>query len=101
MTCRITRVKPSIKDSGVPFRMPPQPEPDQCAGAVLHVLYLIFNEGYASTQGPGLYRTDLPAEAIRRTRIVHRLLPDDGEVRGLLALMLVTDARRAAAQRAS
>src|ERR687895_69171 len=64
--------------------------------AVLHVLYLIFNEGYASTGGPGLYRVELSAEAIRLTRIVHRLLPDDGEVAGLLALMLLTDARRPA-----
>jgi len=103
MTRRITRAKQSIKDSGVPFRMPPQPELDERLGAVLHVLYLIFNEGYASTQGPGLYRTDLSVEAIRLTRNVHRLLPDDGEARGLLALMLLTDARRPArsAQRAS
>jgi predicted RNA polymerase sigma factor len=60
------------------------------------VLYLIFSEGYASTAGPGLYRTELAAEAIRLTRIVHRLLPADGEVAGLLALMLLTDARRPA-----
>src|SRR5918999_1060163 len=64
--------------------------------AVLHVLYLIFNEGYASTGGPGLYRVELSAEAIRLTRIVHRLLPDEGEVAGLLALMLLNDARRPA-----
>jgi RNA polymerase sigma factor (sigma-70 family) len=96
MTRRITRAKQTIKDSGVPFRMPPQPELDERLGAVLHVLYLIFNEGYASTQGADLYPTDLSMEAIRLTRIVHRLLPDDGEVRGLLALMLLTDARRPA-----
>ena len=64
--------------------------------AVLHVLYLIFNEGYAATSGPSLQRTDLSAEAIRLTRLVHRLLPDDAEVAGLLALMLLTDARRPA-----
>jgi predicted RNA polymerase sigma factor len=64
--------------------------------AVLHVLYLIFNEGYTSTVGPDLYRSDLAAEAIRLARLVHRLLPDDGEVTGLLALMLLTDARRPA-----
>jgi predicted RNA polymerase sigma factor len=63
---------------------------------VLHVLYLIFNEGYASTSGPGLHRFELSAEAIRLARMVHRLLPDDGEVTGLLALMLLTDARRPA-----
>ncbi len=63
---------------------------------MLHVLYLIFNEGYASTSGPSLQRTELAAEAIRLARMVHRLLPDDGEVAGLLALMLLTDARRPA-----
>jgi predicted RNA polymerase sigma factor len=60
----------------------------------LHVLYLVFNEGYAATSGANLYRTDLSLEAIRLCRIVHRLLPDDAEVAGLLALMLLTDARR-------
>jgi predicted RNA polymerase sigma factor len=69
--------------------------------AVLHVLYLIFTEGYAATTGPRLHRVELSAEAIRLTRIVHRLLPDDGEVAGLLALMLLTDARRAARTTAS
>jgi len=63
---------------------------------VLHVLYLIFNEGYASTSGPDLHRSELSAEAIRLARMVHRLLPEDGEVTGLLALMLLTDARRPA-----
>jgi predicted RNA polymerase sigma factor len=63
---------------------------------VLHVLYLIFNEGYAATSGPDLHRSELTGEAIRLTRVVHGLLPDDGEVAGLLALMLLTDARRAA-----
>ena len=63
---------------------------------MLHVLYLIFNEGYASSGGPSLQRGDLSNEAIRLTRAVHHLLPDDGEVAGLLALMLLTDARRAA-----
>src|SRR6185295_19193709 len=62
----------------------------------LHVLYLVFNEGYASSAGPQLQRTDLSNEAIRLARAVHALLPDDGEVAGLLALMLLTDARRAA-----
>jgi predicted RNA polymerase sigma factor len=68
-------------------------------GAVLHVLYLIFNEGYTATSGPHLHRTDLTGEAIRLTRVVHRLLPADGEVAGLLALMLLTDARRPARTR--
>jgi predicted RNA polymerase sigma factor len=63
---------------------------------VLHVLYLIFNEGYTASSGPDLQRSELTGEAIRLTRAVHRLLPDDGEVTGLLALMLLTDARRSA-----
>jgi RNA polymerase sigma factor (sigma-70 family) len=96
MTRRISRAKQSIKASGVPFRMPPAPERAQRLGAVLHVLYLIFNEGYASTSGPALHRSELSAEAIRLARLVHHLLPDDSEVTGLLALMLLTDARRPA-----
>ena len=96
MTRRISRAKQQIKDSAVPFRMPAADERAGRLAAVLHVLYLIFSEGYASTAGPGLYRTELAAEAIRLTRIVHRLLPADAEVAGLLALMLLTDARRPA-----
>ena len=96
MTRRISRAKQRIKDSGMPFGMPPGAERTQRLGAVLHVLYLIFNEGYASTSGPSLHRGELSAEAIRLARMVHRLLPDDGEVTGLLALMLLTDARRPA-----
>jgi RNA polymerase sigma factor (sigma-70 family) len=96
MTRRISRAKQSIKDSGIPFRMPPLPERAERLGAVLHVLYLIFTEGYASTSGPSLHRAEMAAEAIRLTRLVHRLLPADSEVTGLLALMLLTDARRPA-----
>jgi RNA polymerase sigma factor (sigma-70 family) len=96
MTRRITRAKQRIRDSGVPFAMPPGGEHGQRLGAVLHVLYLIFNEGYSSTSGPSLHRGELSAEAIRLARMVHRLLPDDGEATGLLALMLLTDARRPA-----
>jgi RNA polymerase sigma factor (sigma-70 family) len=96
MTRRITRAKVQVADSGVPFRMPNGPEREQRLTVVLHVLYLIFTEGYAATSGPGLFRADLSAEAIRLTRIVRRLLPGDGEVAGLLALMLLTDARRPA-----
>jgi RNA polymerase sigma factor (sigma-70 family) len=96
MTRRISRAKRQVKDSAVPFRMPAADERAGRLAAVLHVLYLIFSEGYASTAGPSLYRTELAAEAIRLTRIVHRLLPEDGEVTGLLALMLLTDARRSA-----
>ena len=96
MTRRISRAKQRIRDSGVPFGMPPRSERTERLGAVLHVLYLIFNEGYASTSGPSLQRRELSAEAIRLARLVHRLLPDDDEATGLLALMLLTDARRAA-----
>jgi RNA polymerase sigma factor (sigma-70 family) len=96
MTRRITRAKQTIKDSGVPFRMPAAAELSERLGAVLHVLYLIFNEGYATTSGTNLYRTDLSSEAVRLCRAVHGLLPNGAEVTGLLALMLLTDARRAA-----
>ncbi|MGN9919544.1 RNA polymerase sigma factor [Micromonospora palomenae] len=93
MTRRITRAKQRIRDSGVPFGLPIGPEREARLAAVRHVLYLIFNEGYASTAGPLLRRVDLSTEAIRLTRMLHRLLPDDAEVTGLLALMLLTDAR--------
>jgi RNA polymerase sigma factor (sigma-70 family) len=93
MTRRISRAKQQIKASAVPFRMPAAQDRAGRLAAVLHVLYLIFSEGYASTSGPDLQRTELAAEAIRLARIVHRLLPGDGEVTGLLALMLLTDAR--------
>jgi predicted RNA polymerase sigma factor len=96
MARRISRAKQQIKDSAVPFRTPAAEERGVRFAAVLHVLYLIFSEGYTSTSGPSLHRTELAAEAIRLTRIVHRLLPEDGEVTGLLALMLLTDARRPA-----
>jgi RNA polymerase sigma factor (sigma-70 family) len=96
MTRRISRAKQRIKGSGIPFGMPSGAERSERLGAVLHVLYLIFNEGYASTSGRDLHRSELSAEAIRLARLVHRLLPDDGEVTGLLALMLLTDARRPA-----
>jgi predicted RNA polymerase sigma factor len=90
---RISRAKQTIKASGVPFRMP---EAAERLGSVLHVLYLVFNEGYTTSSGPALHRTDLSNEAIRLAREVHRLLPAEGDVAALLALMLLTDARRAA-----
>jgi RNA polymerase sigma factor (sigma-70 family) len=96
MAQRISRAKKSIKTSGVPFGMPTDRQRAERLDAVLHVLYLIFNEGYTSSVGPNLQRTDLSNEAIRLTRAVHNLLPGDGEVAGLLALMLLTDARRPA-----
>src|SRR5207244_10479715 len=81
---------------GTQFRMPASGEWAQRLRSVLHVLYLVFNEGYTSSIGRDLQRSELSGEAIRLTRMVHRLLPDDGEVAGLLALMLLTDARRPA-----
>jgi RNA polymerase sigma factor (sigma-70 family) len=93
MTRRISRAKQQIRASGAPFRLPPVDQRVERLDAVLHVLYLIFNEGYATTAGPQLQRRDLVAEAIRLVRVLHRLLPEDSEVAGLLALMLLTDAR--------
>ncbi len=94
MAQRISRAKLKVKESGTPFRLPTPDERDTRLAAVLHVLYLVFNEGYASSAGPDLQRRDLATEAVRLTRALHTLLPDDGEVAGLLALMLLTDARR-------
>ena len=96
MAQRISRAKQSIKASGVPFQMPTPDEQATRLRTVLHVLYLIFNEGYTSSTGRELQRTELSDEAIRLTRLVHSLLPDDSEVIGLLALMLLIDARRPA-----
>ncbi len=96
MAQRISRAKHGVKASGVPFRLPTAEEGAKRLRDVLHVLYLIFNEGYTSSAGPQLQRSELSREAIRLTRAVHKLLPDDGEVAGLLALMLLTNARRAA-----
>ncbi|MFJ5112098.1 RNA polymerase sigma factor [Streptomyces sp. NPDC088551] len=93
---RISRAKQRIKTSAVPFRMPEGEERADRLVAVLHVLYLIFNEGYATSEGPDLQRVELSREAIRLTRAAHELLPDDSEVAGLLALMLLTHARSAA-----
>jgi RNA polymerase sigma factor (sigma-70 family) len=96
MAQRISRAKQMIKSSGIPFQLPTPEERAQRLRAVLHVLYLIFNEGYTTSAGPDLHRTDLSQEAIRLTRIVHGRQPDDTEVAGLLSLMLLTDARRLA-----
>ncbi len=96
MAQRISRAKQTIKDSGIPFERPDEAERAERLPQVLHVLYLIFNEGYTSSAGPTLARVELSEEAIRLTRAVHALLPDDGNVAGLLALMVLTDARRLA-----
>jgi predicted RNA polymerase sigma factor len=95
MAQRISRAKQRLKASGATFRLPPE-QPAGALAAVLHVLYLIFNEGYTASSGSDLSDSDLTGEAIRLTRTVHQLLPDDSEVTGLLALMLLTDARRPA-----
>jgi len=96
MAQRISRAKEAIRASGARFEMPGPAERPARLGIVLHVLYLIFNEGYTATAGTGLTAPELSGEAIRLTRWLHRLLPADAEVTGLLALMLLTDARRAA-----
>jgi RNA polymerase sigma factor (sigma-70 family) len=93
---RISRAKQTITASGIPFRLPDATERAARLDSVLHVLYLIFNEGYTVSAGPGLHRMDLSNEAIRLARAARRLLPGSGEVEALLALMLLTDARRPA-----
>lgn len=96
MAQRISRAKQTIRASKIPFSLPTTEERAERLASVLQVLYLIFNEGYTTSAGEQLHRTDLSNEAIRLGRAVHELLPHDGEVSGLLALMLLTDARRAA-----
>lgn len=96
MAQRISRAKQDIKAAGLDLTVPEDPERSQRLRSVLHVLYLIFNEGYTTTSGDQLVETALSQEAIRLTRWLHRLLPDNSEVTGLLALMLLTDARRPA-----
>ncbi|MDH6142129.1 RNA polymerase sigma factor (sigma-70 family) [Kitasatospora sp. GP30] len=96
MAARISRAKQRIKAAGSSFRLPDGTEREERLRVVLQVLYLIFNEGYTASSGRELDRADLAREAIRLTRMVHAQLPEDGEVAGLLALMLLTHARRAA-----
>ncbi|MEO5816265.1 MAG: DUF6596 domain-containing protein [Gemmatimonadaceae bacterium] len=91
---RISRAKQTIKTSGVAFGLPDAGERAERLESVLHVLYLVFNEGYTASSGDVLHRTDLSTEAIRLVREMHKLLPHHGDVAGLLALMLLTDARR-------
>ena len=96
MAQRISRAKQTIRDAGAQFDLPPEAERKDRLRVVLHVLYLLFNEGYTTSSGPTLHRADLTSEAIRLARLLRRLLPQEGEIAGLLALMLLTDARRAA-----
>jgi predicted RNA polymerase sigma factor len=96
MAKRIVRAKQTIRAAGARFEPPPPDERANRVRVLLHVLYLMFNEGYTATTGPRLQRADLTSEAIRLTRRLHQMLPGHGETAGLLALMLLTDARRAA-----
>jgi RNA polymerase sigma factor (sigma-70 family) len=96
MAQRISRAKQTLKSTGIHFDLPPESERADRLRVVLQVLYLIFNEGYTTSSGPALQRADLTAEAIRLARMLRQLMPAEGEVAGLLALMLLTDARRAA-----
>jgi RNA polymerase sigma factor (sigma-70 family) len=96
MAQRISRAKQRIKAAGASFDLPPPAEQAERLGVVLHVVYLVFNEGYTATSGAQLVRAELTAEAIRLARELHRLVPGDGEVAGLLGLLLLTDARRQA-----
>jgi RNA polymerase sigma factor (sigma-70 family) len=99
MAQRISRAKQRVRAAGATFEPPPPSQRAERLRAVLQVLYLIFNEGYTASSGPDLHRAELTGEAVRLTREVHRLLPDDGEAAGLLALMLLTEARRDARSR--
>jgi RNA polymerase sigma factor (sigma-70 family) len=99
MAQRISRAKQSIRKAGATFTMPPPGERAERLRAVLHALYLMLNEGHTTTAGPWLQRHDLTRDALRLTRLLRRLLPDDGEVAGLLALILLTEARRDARTR--
>jgi len=96
MAQRISRAKERIRSAGATFAMPPPDERHERLRVVMHVLYLVFNEGYAASSGPDLNRGDLTIEAIRLARMLRQLVPEEGEAAGLLALMLLTDARRAA-----
>lgn len=96
MAQRLSRARETIKSSGVPFEQPTPADYQARLGSVMRVLYLVFNEGYVASSGPELQRVDLSNEALRLAKMLRRLLPNEAEVAGLLALMLLTDARREA-----
>jgi len=98
---RLVRAKRKIRDAGIPYRVPPAEDLPARLESVLHVLYLIFNEGYSATVGATLVRRELTAEAIRLARVLAQLMPNEPEAQGLLALLLLQDSRRDARQSAS
>src|SRR5262249_8518202 len=95
MAQRLVRAKRKIRNAGIPYRVPPDHQLPDRTRAVLAVVYLLFNEGYSASEGADLVRESLSAEAIRLARTMSELMPDEPEVLGLLALMLLHDARRA------